>query len=223
MNEREKPQTIEDMRQSAHLWVKNRPTFKHTQQSLTRVLSAEIDELQEALKLGRAESALDLEVGDVFFALLALDNDTESEHGQLYTILDGYCDARGISKDKLFERILFKNNGNYPWVFFNEMTPFMDPADAMSCLRIIRRTIHDSMEMDAFWGRLDQELNELPFFDGWVATGKFRGFVKRKLTNISKRVETTPEDKDEIKRLRKVGRWTMEPFDIEGNRLSWRK
>jgi hypothetical protein len=167
------PKDLDQMRLDVHEWISDRPTIKHTNRSLLGILRSEVSELKEALNEHKPIPEISLEIGDVLFSTLALDNGAATICKPVYSAISKYCEVTGISLDKLYKDTWEKNSTNYNPLFFNEMSPFMSPKDAMKCLRIIRNHYGDYQQVDKVWSDYDAQTNE-PFFDGYVSTGKFR-------------------------------------------------
>ena len=165
--EYERPESIDEMRQAVSEWITFRPTIKHTDQSLSDIFGSEINELEQALSENTSLDSISLEVGDVLFSTLAINSRDGSpdKHQLLYDSVAEYCRVCGSDMIDLFEKTLYKNEVNYPVTFFNEMTPFANPKDAMSCLRILRKANGDSPEkLDEHWAISDRQINDTPFF-----------------------------------------------------------
>ncbi len=180
---------VEGMRQTVKTWISWRPTMHHTEQSLTNILTGELRELRVAKEQKRSIREITSEVGDVFFSTLAPDNGT-GQFIPYYKAIFDYCDLSGIKPSRLFAETLDKNNANYPVYFFQRTSPFENPQDAISCLRVLRFNIGSIVGIKSAWREVEQIINKLPFMDAYDVTGQFRKFIKDKLTDILKGKKT---------------------------------
>lgn len=220
-----KPMSIDEMRGVVGNWIIERPTLKHTKESLNNLLYAEVDELIKAVVDGEPKTNVNLEIGDIFFSILALETKIQDRHQkEILGILD-YCKGNNLTINNLFKKTWEKNTNNYPYIFFNEMSPFINPEDAILCLRALRKNYKgDFDKLNQFWkdtecGVFDNQ----PFFDGYVAIGNLRSAIKEKLEQISR---WGSEVKDlqvisDVKRLLEIGEWSMKPLEIDNNQYNW--
>jgi len=265
--ERKTPKDINEMREMAREWLIDRPTIKHTPLTLLSLAMGEKEELERAISEGGTEEEINLELGDVLFSVLSMDDRSgpakkivvgtgstnqvinisntlnlmdSNSHATftynttgpkltafgytqidlIYSLVFEMCNQRQIDPGKLFNIVHDKNSINYPWPFFNEMTPFWNPKDAMSSLRIIRKAHENNpQKLDQTWANMDDEICAATpcFFDGWVATKTLRDFVKKTLDSISESGGVDSQTQKEIKRLKRVGEWGYSPFIIPGN------
>lgn len=153
---------------------------------------------------------------------------TKFGYGQIdhiYSLIFGLANKKMLDIKSLFDKTLDKNSINYPFIFFNEMTPFVNPSNAISALRILRNASKNVPEkLNEFWVHSERQIyDNQPFFDGWVSTGKLRSMIKSRLTEIynSKNGGVDDATKKEISRLKKIGEWDMTPLEIPGNRYNW--
>ena len=215
------PKNLQEMRQIAHEWIQNRPTIVHTSQSLAELLDSEIKELREAISKGKSLEDISLEVGDVFFSVLAMDDGKMPKSDQVYSAITTYCEICGFDLIHLFKNVHYKNRVNYPVTFFNEMSPFIKPGDAITCLRVLRNTFGNPETLDMIWADSDTVIQGGPFFDGWVAIGKFRGFIKNTLKQVAKKEGRGSETSEGVGKLIARGQWSMVPLDVPNNQYNW--
>jgi NTP pyrophosphatase (non-canonical NTP hydrolase) len=216
---------IDEMRQEVAEWIENRPTIKHTQESLFGLMYGEVNELNRAIIEGESKDRITSEVGDVFFSLLAIETMTGPKYSEQFANISKYCKENKITLSDLFNKTWYKNNANYTVVLFNEMSPFADPKNAISCLRILRHAINENPKtLNEFWQYTEHLVFDgTSFFDGYVAIGKLRGAIKSRLKNIttSQNRGVDLKTKQEIDRLIKIGEWSMAPLDIPNNKYNW--
>ena len=220
-----KPMSIDEMREIVEDWIIERPTLKHTRESLNNMLYAEVDELIKALTDGEPKAHVNLEMGDIFFSILALETKTQDRHQREILSISGYCKENNLTIKGLFKKTWEKNTINYPYVFFNQMSPFINPKDAILCLRVLRKSYKGNPnKLNEFWVDTEHAVfDNQPFFDGYVAIGNLRGAIKEKLEQISKEGGETKKMKitADAKRLLEIGEWSMEPLKIDNNQYNW--
>ena len=216
------PTNLDEMRQIAHDWLDHRPTIAHTRETLRDILRGELGELYRAIVDRKDEPEITMEAGDVLFSMLAID-DASHEFDRDYKFFTKYAESLGSNIVELFKKVHYKNRVNYPITFFNQMSPFINPADAISCLRILRSANrNDPAELDDLWFASDSFVNDNQpcFFDRGHSNYLFRKFIKTSLNSISRKTKD-PKTKDEIKRLRKIGFWGYSDLPIPNNHFNW--
>jgi hypothetical protein len=152
------PKNLDEMRQIAHEWIRNRPTIVHTTQSLAELVDSEVKELREAVSEGKPLADISLEVGDVFFSVLATDDGKINKADSVYSAVSKYCQICDFDLIHLFKETHYKNRVNYPMTFFNDMSPFIKPKDAIACLRVLRKATGTPVALDQKWADSDREI-----------------------------------------------------------------
>ncbi len=219
------PTNLSEMREIALEWIRHRPTIHHTRETLQQIRYEELNELYEAVILKRSSKEITLEVGDVLFINLALDESPNQVNMSDYEFFESFAHIQDMNLVDLFKLTHYKNRINYPVTFFNQMSPFKNGPDAISCIRILRGVYDNNLEtLHDVWADLDTYISHNSIFiDEWHDTGLFREFIFKKLSEI-KKIHNLPENKiDEIRRLKKTGVWDMKPLNIPNNQLTLRR
>lgn len=196
--------TVESMQAEVDEWIHERPIIDTSKSALEGILRKERIELGRAIISGD-KNLIRVETGDVLFSQLAS-----------HTIPDQtfrFCEYMGFDPNEVFSETLRKNRIHYPPTFFDDISPFVDPNDAIACVRLFRTIYGDPDKLNDFWAKVDHAVHDqIVFYDLWTITKYFRRFILGTLRKISRR--KNPALKAEANRLLDAGDWDIVPHKL---------
>lgn len=133
-----------------------------------------------------------------------------------YNLIFGLCRDWGANFNEMFNSTNKKNEIHYPSHFFDSRTPFVNPDDAINCLRFLRKINKNANNLNTFWSALGSSIAKtMAFYDLWWETKVFRRYLKASLIQ-EMYTRNDAETTKVVRRILTKGRWDTVPLQFNG-------